>query len=150
MPPTQEASFVQPNPVWIVSAKKKDDNKIGSDKNASRGKQLVFPVPHYPYYNYLYQDPTPAEKDGHDKGKNDSKDKDKAKERTVVMKVDICCSECEETVRVAMGELKGVKSVECNSFREKVTVVVTTAAPADVLMKCKKLFRTSRMWSDDD
>ncbi|CAM6121002.1 unnamed protein product [Calypogeia fissa] len=84
----------------------------------------------------------------HAYGKNG---KDKKREPTVVMmKVPMCCSECVTTVQVPLEQMEGVKAVECNWFKEKVTVVATTAAPADILLECMKHFKESRMWNDDD
>lgn len=68
----------------------------------------------------------------------------------VVMKVPICCGECVDTIKVGLNELKGVKSVECNILKERVTVVATTASAADILLECRKVFRKSRIWTDDD
>lgn len=72
------------------------------------------------------------------------------KEETVVMKVPICCGQCADRVRIPLERIQGVKSVECDFGRNKVTVVVTTATPADVLSECVKIFKQSRMWRGDD
>lgn len=152
--------YGQAEPVWIAKAEKKDDGeKGGDDKDASSSKKgsekLQYPIwpihtaaPYPPYqlnYNPEYI-PTPAAKDGDAKEKAASDGKD----TKVVMWVPMCCSACEDLVRVAINGLHGVKSVECNSYKKKVTVVATSAAAADILIECRRLFKKSRMWSDDD
>lgn len=88
---------------------------------------------------------------GGDKKEGDKADdkKEPPKETTVVMKVPICES-CQETVRLPLKQMAGVKSVECDTRREKVTVVATTATPTDILVQCVKVFSTARMWRDGD
>lgn len=74
----------------------------------------------------------------------------KLSETKVVMKVPFCCEGCEEKIVAVLIEMKGVHSVEYDRDKEKVILVVTTAAPADILLECRKYIRKSRMWSAGD
>lgn len=89
----------------------------------------------------------PAEKK--EAGKEAPKASEKKVEK-VVMKVPICCGGCADSVRVRLGSMRGVTSVECDVPRQKVTVVTSKATPADILAECVRLFKHSRMWRDDD
>lgn len=163
---TRDLFYGQTEPVWIVKAEKddgKDNNKKQGNNPSSRTGEgnVSYPiVSHftslpiinsYQLYSPEFMVPTPAPKETKGKSETDkeSKDQKKKKETEVVMKVPICCTECEELVKVALYGLNGVKSVDCFSYKEMVTVVATTAAPADILLECRKLFKKSRMWSDD-
>ncbi|CAM6121010.1 unnamed protein product [Calypogeia fissa] len=143
----QDLFYGGSEPVWVLKPEK-GDNKKGEEKNSSGGgggkKATVKKdfVSDYPYYYHDYVAPQTKKEDG--------KGGDK-KETKVVMKVPICCGECVDSIQVALYALKGVKSVECNVRKERVTVVATPgAATADILLACRRLFRRSRMWSDDD
>jgi copper chaperone CopZ len=138
----QDMFYGQSEPVWVLKPEK--DDKKNDNKNASGSKakkeaddSILSTIPYYPYYYPDYVAPSTAKKDDN-------------KETKVVMKVPVCCGECVESIETALYAMKGVKSVECNIRRERVTVVATTAAPADILMACRNLFRKLRMWSDDD
>ncbi|CAM6121008.1 unnamed protein product [Calypogeia fissa] len=147
----QDLFYGGSEPVWVLKPEK-GDNKKGEENSSGGGggvkkatekddSVLAF-IPYYPYYYPDYVAPQTKKEDG--------KGGDK-KETKVVMKVPICCGECVESIEVALYALKGVKSVECNVRKERVTVVATPgAATADILLECRRLFKKSRMWSDDD
>ncbi|CAM6119950.1 unnamed protein product [Calypogeia fissa] len=178
MLPTREFFYGWPEPVWINRSEKKneDDEEDGSSSSKKKGKEVYLSsttTANGTDYNFNYN-PTQEEKNDYAHGKNGrytksvnynptqeekneydyaygKNGKDKKREPTVVMmKVPMCCSECETTVQVPLEQMEGVKSVECNWFKEKVTVVATTAAAADILLECMKHFKESRMWNDDD
>jgi hypothetical protein len=154
-------------PVWISKDLNKDDNKNGDERNAftsyNKGlEKMEYPVytsvPYHPFYNYNQQyvpyrgkkdDARDDDEKDRNEGRNESNGTNKKKEIKLEMKIPICCSECEDSVSSTLYALKGVKSVMCNTNTRKVTVV-TTAAAADILIECRKLFKKSRMWSDDD
>lgn len=65
---------------------------------------------------------------------------------TMELKVPICCEGCEERVLSRLIDIDGVRSVNCDQEKQKVTVS-GTASPAEVLHACKKLFKRSKWWS---
>lgn len=148
----QDMFYGASEPVWILKPEK-DDKKAAENKSAPAGAgnsnakkaddSILASIPYYPYYYPDYIAPAPAKKES-------PKATDKPKETKVVMKVPICCGECVELVEVALLGMKGVKSVDCIVRKEQVTVVATTAAPADILLECRRVFRKSRMWSNDE
>jgi copper chaperone CopZ len=135
----QDMFYGQSEPVWVMKSEK-DDKK--GDKKESGGPVMSTMPYYYPQYFPDYAAAAPEKKE--------AEKKDDKKETKVVMKVPICCGECVESVESALYRMKGVKSVDCQTRREKVTVVATTAAPADILMATKSVFRKSRMWTDMD
>lgn len=144
----QDMFYGASEPVWVLKPEK-DDKKPADNKGASAGgnskkadDSILASIPYYPYYYPDYVAPAPV--------KEAPKATDKPKETKVVMKVPICCGECVESIEVALYGMKGVKSVDCNTRKQQVTVVATTAAPADILLESRKVFRKSRMWSNDD
>ncbi|KAL2611209.1 hypothetical protein R1flu_022901 [Riccia fluitans] len=69
--------------------------------------------------------------------------------REILLRVPMCCTECELTAAEAIREVKGVTDVQCDYHEEKVTVtVVGDVQPPDLLLKCRslKLFRKSSYW----
>lgn len=79
----------------------------GSRKEAERADySIVSSIPYYPDY----VPPPPAKKE---------EPKASKKQTKVVMKVPICCEECEELVESALYRMKGVQLVECNSFASR-------------------------------
>ncbi|CAM6125573.1 unnamed protein product [Calypogeia fissa] len=71
-------------------------------------------------------------------------------EAKVILKVPMCCPECEETVAIALKNVAGVADVVTFLLKEMVTVT-GTAPPGDLLLACRdfKLFRKTRLWRDD-
>lgn len=63
----------------------------------------------------------------------------------VELRVPICCEGCVERVTSHLIELRGVEGVTCDQIKQKV-VVKGTAAAADVLRVCQKLFKRSEFW----
>ncbi|CAM6106845.1 unnamed protein product [Calypogeia fissa] len=63
------------------------------------------------------------------------------------LKVPMCCEACAERVVGSLSALRGVHNVDCDIRKEKVTVTGSAAA-ADILKACKKLFKKSEMWID--
>lgn len=139
----QDMFYGESEPVWIVKPEKDDKKKAGDAGSTKKEADdtILASIPYYPYYYPDYV-PAPVKKEA-------AKEGDK-KETKVVMKVPICCGECVESIEVALFEMGGVKSVDGSVWNQKVTVVVTKAAPVDILLECRKLFKKSKMWSDDD
>ncbi|KAL3679354.1 hypothetical protein R1sor_022310 [Riccia sorocarpa] len=142
--------YANVEPVWVVkpqAADKKPKEKEQQQEHATipekkeqREEYSIFPYPGYPYY---YPD-TPAPPPAAEK-------REAPKETKVTLKVDICCEECVEILTNSIMEIKGVKTVDCNVYKEKVVVTCAPdAAPADVLLRARKEFRHARFWSDDD
>lgn len=154
-------------PVWILKEdNKKDESKGAGDSQASRGgnkKQAeraeeypnLSAVPYYPYRDpyYFYPEyiPPPSQPKREEPSKGGAtQQQQQKKEMRVELKVPICCGECVELIEGALYRLKGVKSVVCDTYKEKVTITATTATPADIFIECRKVFKKSRMWTDDD
>ncbi|KAL3682415.1 hypothetical protein R1sor_000437 [Riccia sorocarpa] len=69
--------------------------------------------------------------------------------KEILLRVPMCCTECELTAAEALREVKGVIDIQCDYHEEKVAVTVVGDVQApDLLLKCRslKLFRKSSYW----
>lgn len=166
MLPMRELFYGKAEPVWILNHARDDDEdeeesrstdetqkgEYSTSSGTSEVEKQEYPTvttsPYYPYYSPYF--PYPYQTDPYHFGLPDNSYGSAKKETEVVMKIPICCSGCEDSIKVPLNAMEGVNSVECNILRKKVTVVVTKAAPADILMECRKVFKESRMWNEDD
>ncbi|CAM6119954.1 unnamed protein product [Calypogeia fissa] len=168
MLPMRDLFYGKAEPVWILNHAKNDEDEEeheeAEEEESSSTREYekyeyststvtpevekqyyptVTTSPYYPYYSpYVFNPYYGIPPHNHGYAKKEAE--------KVVMKIPICCSECEESIKVPLNGMKGVKSVDCNIRRQKVTVVVTSAAPADILMECRKVFKESRMWNEDE
>ncbi|KAL2644751.1 hypothetical protein R1flu_012338 [Riccia fluitans] len=67
----------------------------------------------------------------------------------IELKVPLCCQDCEETVRVQLGELEGVKDVNVDLSIQKVIVIGHNhikLEPSTVLNSVKKVKNRAQLW----
>lgn len=72
---------------------------------------------------------------------------EKEKNKPIVMSVSICCSSCVDIIDADFKKVTGIKTVECDIFRNKVTVT-GTATLADVLSAARRHFKDAAVWDD--
>ncbi|KAL3679624.1 hypothetical protein R1sor_022580 [Riccia sorocarpa] len=66
--------------------------------------------------------------------------------KPTVVRVPMCCIDCEERLVSYLNDLKGIEKLTCDWTEEKV-VVTGPIAPVEVLSACRRLFKHSEMWS---
>ncbi|KAL2613414.1 hypothetical protein R1flu_025106 [Riccia fluitans] len=66
--------------------------------------------------------------------------------KPTVVRVPMCCIDCEERLVSNLKDLTGIETLTCDYTEEKV-VVTGPIAPEDVLSACRRLFKHSEMWT---
>lgn len=134
--------YTQPRPAPRREESRREESKaIYADQNRNSNS------PAYPPYYSEYGAPPPASKSGQPKGATG----DQRMDTRVVLTVPICCGECAESIETALYQMRGVKSVQCDTRKERVSVMATPGvAPADILSVCRKVFKKSKFWTEDD
>ncbi|BBN17820.1 hypothetical protein MPTK1_7g17110 [Marchantia polymorpha subsp. ruderalis] len=68
------------------------------------------------------------------------------KHKPIVMNVSICCSSCVDLLEPELLAVKGVKTVDCEVYKKKVTVT-GTAALSDVISATRRHFKHAQIAS---
>ncbi|CAM6120998.1 unnamed protein product [Calypogeia fissa] len=73
--------------------------------------------------------------------------KEAEKNKPVVLAVSICCSSCVDIIESDFRKVTGIKTIDCDIYRNKVTVT-GTATLADVLSAARRHFKDAAVWDD--
>ncbi|KAG6540795.1 hypothetical protein Mapa_017819 [Marchantia paleacea] len=68
------------------------------------------------------------------------------KHKPIVMNVSICCASCVDLLEPLLRAIQGVKDVDCEIYKKKVTVT-GTAAVSDVISATRKHFKHAEISS---